>query len=196
MSLKKRIKREDILEGAAQVIRQGGAGALTARSLASQLGCSTQPLYSEFGSLEALLEALPGYLHEKYLLADCTSYKDFGRVFLRFAAREKELFCFLYLRRRGEDALPLEDPNRERTLKLLTHCLELSPEEADRLHRRMQFYCYGLGVMIATGYRALTDEELERELTDMFAMLVRHYKNVPDETSLAAWMERARHDIG
>lgn len=146
MPLKKRIKREDILEGAAQVIREGGAEALTARSLAARLGCSTQPLYSEFGSLEALLEALPGYLHEKYLSADCTSYKDFGRVFLRFAAREKELFCFLYLRHRSEDALPLEDPNRERTLKLLTRCLELSPEEAAGLHRRMQFYCYGLGV--------------------------------------------------
>ena len=49
MPTKKRIQREDILKAAVQVIRREGPSALTMRRIAAQVGCSTQPLYSEFG---------------------------------------------------------------------------------------------------------------------------------------------------
>lgn len=194
MPPKKRIQKQDILAAAAQVIRQKQTP--TVRSIAAQLGCSTQPLYSEFGSQEKLFEALPEYLRQTYLAAHCTSYKDYGRVFLRFAAEEKELFQYLYLRRREPGQTLLEDPNRELTLQLLASNLEMSGEQAAEMHRRMQYYCYGLGVMIATGYRDMSAEEIDRELTDIFVILLRHYKQVPDEATLAYWLERSRHLIG
>ena len=64
MPPKKRIQKQDILAAAAQVIRQKQTP--TVRSIAAQLGCSTQPLYSEFGSQEKLFEALPEYLRQTY----------------------------------------------------------------------------------------------------------------------------------
>ena len=45
MPRSKQIEKQDILRAAADVIRQKGEGALTVRSIAAQLGCSTQPLY-------------------------------------------------------------------------------------------------------------------------------------------------------
>ena len=61
----KRIEKEDILRAAVQVVRTQGEGALSVRGIAKELGCSTQPLYSEFGSMEELRAALTAELDEK-----------------------------------------------------------------------------------------------------------------------------------
>ena len=53
-----RISKQDILKAAARVIHQRGEHALSVRSIAAELGCSTQPLYSQFGSQEQLQQAL------------------------------------------------------------------------------------------------------------------------------------------
>ena len=46
MPPQKRIFREDILEAAADLVRQEGPAALSVRNIAKKLGCSTQPVYS------------------------------------------------------------------------------------------------------------------------------------------------------
>ncbi len=192
MAAKKRIRRQEILAAAAEVIRRDGASALTMRRIAGQLGCSTQPLYSEFGSQEQLFEALPEYLQQTFLSAQCGSYRDFGRLFLCFAGEEKELFRFLYLRSRDPGQSRMEDANWERTVGLLVRSLELDWEQAAEMHRRMQLYCYGLGAMIATGYRTMTQEEIDRELTEFFSLLLRYYKRADGEEELTYWLERSR----
>lgn len=193
MAAKKRIGREEILAAATAVIRQNGASSLTMRRIAEQLGCSTQPLYSEFGSQEQLIEALTAYVRQRFLSAVCSSYRDFGRVFLRFAGEEKELFRFLYLRRRKPEETAVGDINLERTLELLMRSLEMDRKQAEQMHRQMQYYCYGLGTMIATGYRTMTQTEIDRELTDFFSLLLRHYKQAEEEASLTYWLERSRN---
>lgn len=193
MPARKHIQREDILAAAAQVIRTGGASALTMRNVARQLGCSTQPIYSTLGGQEQLHEALSEYLRRKYLSVAGNSYRDFGRAFLWFAGEEKELFRFLYLRRRAPEQTILEDVNLDRTLELLMRTLELDRERATELHRHMQHYCYGLGAMIATGYRTMDREEIDRELTQFFSLLLRCYKQATDEETLAYWLGRSRN---
>lgn len=193
MAAKKRIGREEILAAATAVIRQNGASSLTMRRIAEQLGCSTQPLYSEFGSQEQLIEVLTAYVRQRFPSAVCSSYRDFGRVFLRFAGEEKELFRFLYLRRRKPEETAVEDINLERTLELLMRSLEMDRKQAEQMHRQMQYYCYGLGTMIATGYRTMTQTEIDRELTDFFSLLLRHYKQAEEEASLTYWLERSRN---
>ena len=193
MAAKKRIGREEILAAATAVIRKNGASSLTMRRIAEQLGCSTQPLYSEFGGQEQLIEALTAYIRQRCLSAVCSSYRDFGRVFLRFAGEEKELFRFLYLRHRKPEETALEDVNLERTIESLMRSLEMDRKQAEQMHRQMQYYCYGLGTMIATGYRTMTQEEIDRELTDFFSLLLRHYKQAEGEASLSYWLERSRN---
>lgn len=195
MPTKKRIQRKDILEAAVQLIRQEGAAALTMRRIAAQVGCSTQPLYSEFGGQEQLLDALRAWIRAQYLTLPCCTYRDFGRLFLRFAGEERELFCFLYLRKRPATQTLVEDPNLTPTLNLLQETLDISPEEAAELHHRMQYYCYGLGTMIATGYRTMSPEEIDRELTEFFCLLLEHYKHASDAQTLAYWLERSRHPM-
>ena len=191
----KQIEKQDILGAAAEVVRQKGEQALTVRNIAAQLGCSTQPLYYEFANIDQLRAELLPYVREHYLQFRCSNYKAFGRHFLNFARQEKELFRFVYLRRRNPGEKLLDDVNCEETARLLAKNLEMPAQTARAMHRQMQFRCYGLGVMLATCYCEMTQEEIERELTEFYCMILRHYKGITDDAQLQYWLERSRNLI-
>lgn len=193
MPAKKRIFREDILAASVDVIRQWGPDGLSVRHIAQAMGASTQPIYSEFHSLEALKSALLEYVREGFLLFRSTNYKDFALAFLRFAKSEPQLFKFMYLRQREPQEKLLDDVNLELTVSLLAKSLEMPLAIAREMHQRMQYYCYALGVMLATDYRDLSEAELNKELTDLLCIMLGHYKGVRSEAELQPWLEKARH---
>ena len=191
----KQIEKQDILRAAAEVIRQKGESALTVRSIAGVLGCSTQPLYYEFANIEQLRAELLPYVRQQYLQFRCSNYKEFGRHFLNFARQEKELFRFVYLRRRAPGETLLDDINYDETIRLLSQNLEMEPETARRMHHQMQLRCYGLGVMLATDYLELTEAQIETELTEFYSLILRHYKGTTDDAQLQYWLGRSRNLI-
>ena len=191
----KQIEKQDILRAAAEVIRQKGESALTVRSIAGVLGCSTQPLYYEFANIEQLRAELLPYVRQQYLQFRCSNYKEFGRHFLNFARQEKELFRFVYLRRRAPGETLLDDINYDETIRLLSQNLEMEPETARRMHHQMQLRCYGLGVMLATDYLELTEAQIETELTEFYSLILRHYKGITDDAQLQTWLGRSRNLI-
>ena len=191
----KQIEKQDILRAAAEVIRQKGESALTVRSIAGVLGCSTQPLYYEFANIEQLRAELLPYVRQQYLQFRCSNYKEFGRHFLNFARQEKELFRFVYLSRRAPGETLLDDINYDETIRLLSQNLEMEPETSRRMHHQMQLRCYGLGVMLATDYLELTEAQIETELTEFYSLILRHYKGITDDAQLQYWLGRSRNLI-
>lgn len=54
----KKISKETIIDAAVDVLREGGAAAINARSVAKELGCSTQPIYLSFQNMDDLKAAM------------------------------------------------------------------------------------------------------------------------------------------
>ena len=54
MPPKVKVSKEDIKTAAVEMVRESGAEALNARALAAKLGCSTQPIFSNFSSMEEI----------------------------------------------------------------------------------------------------------------------------------------------
>ena len=54
----KKVSKEKIIDAAVEVLRDGGFSAINARSVAKKLGCSTQPIYLSFQSMDELKAAL------------------------------------------------------------------------------------------------------------------------------------------
>ena len=52
MAPRNKFAREEMVEAAIQVVRKNGAASLTAKSLAEELGTSTQPVFTCFGTME------------------------------------------------------------------------------------------------------------------------------------------------
>lgn len=195
MPPKKRIFKEDILEASIRAIKKQSASALTVRNIAAELQSSTQPIYSEFENLDCLKKELYKYASEKYLRFHFTNYKELAIAFLTFAKKEKELFKFLYLRRRDSGEKLPDDINYTITVELLSKNLEMDPQRAKDMHHWMQYYCYTMGVMMATDYRDLSSEEISHELTELYSIMLRHYKEVKSEEELQYWLNKSRNLI-
>ena len=172
MPPQKRIFREDILEAAADLVRQEGPAALSVRNIAKKLGCSTQPVYSEFENMETLREELTARVRERCLREDAGSYKQVALSFLQFARREKNLFQLVYLRRRVEVDLPTERLNRAypeqvptKVLRtLFSYYIANRPEDSDWVVLPvMNFDCYFGDTKFGRKYLAmLPDEVIQR----------------------------------
>lgn len=54
----RKVSKEQIIDAAVEVLRDDGFSAINARSVAKKLGCSTQPIYFSFKSMEELKSAL------------------------------------------------------------------------------------------------------------------------------------------
>ena len=54
MPPKVKIAKEDIVNAAVELVRQYGPQALNARELAARLCCSTQPIFSNFATMDEL----------------------------------------------------------------------------------------------------------------------------------------------
>lgn len=193
MPPQKRIFREDILKAAVKLVQEQGAPALSVRNIAKELNCSTQPIYSEFENMETLRDELMSYIREHYLREDADSYKQVALSFLHFARREKNLFQLIYLRQRAAGETFFEDPNEMQTIHKLEANLMLSRQQAAEMHRRMQYYCYSMAVMMATGYLDFSEKEISEELTEYYRIILSYYKQVKSEEELQHWLGRSRN---
>ncbi len=190
MPATKKISKEAIIDAAVDVLREGGAAAINARSVAKKLGCSTQPIYLSFQSMEELKAAMTRRamaLHTQHVREwlrrldgenSCGSqhsrYGSYGMGFVKFAAEERHLFRWLYLD--GEQFGPYQDD------VLLPEIIAAMVEEygydealARQLHQDMAYYSYGLAIQANTGHLRLTDAALLAAFRREFTALAAYY---------------------
>ena len=111
MPPKVKVTKEDIVNVSLELVRKNGVDAINARAIASALNCSTQPLFSNFESMEELQATVGSAAYDLYLdfirveveSEKYPQYKAFGMAYIRFAREEKELFKFLFMRDRTDD---------------------------------------------------------------------------------------------
>lgn len=175
MPPKVKITKEDIIDIAVELVRREGAGALNARAVAAALDCSTQPIFSNFTTMEELRGTVIQAAYQRYLTfieeevrADkYPQYKAFGMAYIRFAKEEQELFRLLYMRdRRGEDLSPSSD--FEQAVQMLMHANGLSRERAQLMHLEMWSCVHGIATMLATDFLPLDEASVSEILSDVY----------------------------
>ena len=182
MPPKVKITKEGILETAIELLRQNGEGSVNARSLASALNCSTQPIFSNFATMEELQEAMVATAYDQYLAflqkeaesGTYPAYKAFGMAYIRFAEEEKELFRLLFMRDRG-GAPRASTPDFEASVDMIMRANGISRPKAERMHFEMWAYVHGIATMLATSFVPLGREEISEMLTDVYqGLCARH----------------------
>ena len=184
MPPKIRIRKEEIVSAAVELVRRDGAAALNVRAVAARLGCSTQPIFSNFASVEALRAAVlaaADALYHEYLQRETESgefppYKASGMAYIRFATEEKELFKLLFMRDRSAEPDKEDFSEIDRLCIPLRQALGLSPEQARQFHLEMWAFVHGIAVMAATDYLLLDRPSVSRMLTDCYQGLAHRYK--------------------
>lgn len=183
MPPKIKITKAEIVDTALNLVREAGEQALNARSIAGELKCSTQPVFSNFETMEDLHEAVKEAAYaryQSYLKADMEAgkyppYKVSGMAYIRFAREEKELFKLLFMCDRSNET-PEDDREFFRPLLgLLQKNLGLSEDEAYLFHMETWICAHGMATMLATSFVDWNEEFISRVLTDTYEGIKRSY---------------------
>ena len=153
-----RFSREAVLNAAYQLIRREGPAALNARSVAKELGGSTQPIFRLFTNMDDLKasvieQALQDWKNKLRMRMQDSAfpYLSIGMSYLIFARDEPELFKLLFMRDRVSDG-SCTDYNVDFGIPLIEHAVGVDVSTARQLYERNWLYCHGLAVAIATKY--------------------------------------------
>lgn len=184
MPPKVKTTREDIVNAAVEIVRTQGAQAVNARTVAAFLGCSTQPVFSNFATMEALhfAAAEQAYrLHREYMRLEIESgrypaYKANGMAYIRFAREERELFKLLYMCDRAGAPIPENTELNVEMEDLVHRNTGLGGADSKLFHLEMWAFVHGIATMFATGFLDLDWELVSNMLTDAYLGLKKHYE--------------------
>ena len=175
MPPKVKITKDEIIKTAVELIRQEGESGLNARSIAASLGCSTQPIFSNFKSMEELDDAIVAAAYDRYfefIRRELASekyppYKAYGMAYIRFAREEKKLFKMLFMcDREGKDLTPAEDFNA--SVEIIMNANGVTRETAELIHLEMWTFVHGVATMMATSFLTLDGELISNMLSDVY----------------------------
>ena len=170
-----KITKQEIIQTAVELVRSQGENAMNARAISAVLQCSTQPIFSNFASMEDLQGevVVAAYdLYLEFLKREAESgaypqYKAFGMAYIRFAKEERELFRLLFMRDRGgEELTPTSD--FEASVEIIMKANDISRETAQSIHMEMWACVHGIATMMATSFLALEWDTISQMLSDVY----------------------------
>ena len=188
MAPKNKFSREEMIEAAVQVVRKNGAASLTAKSLAKELGTSTQPVFTCFGTMDAAkaeVYAAAERLFEAYLaegMKEKISFFGFGMQYIRFARMEPELYRLLFLMRPddlGIGAFATMRHMQELVRPSLAEIYHIRAQEADRYFRDLWLVVHSLSTLIVTGDCPYSDGEIGQILTGFSVSIFKAIREIP-----------------
>ena len=188
MPASRKVTRADIIDAAFEVLRTRGFAAVNARSVAAELGCSTQPIYLSFANMDELKCELTTRAVDEHVGRVISAirdndgtrshYSDYGLGFIHFAVQEKQLFRWLYLED-GQIGKKQIDVLLPEIIKTIVSEYGYSEETALNFHRDMSVFAYGLAILLNSGSIVLSDYEIARRLARNFLALTSLYGAPP-----------------
>ena len=174
MPPKMKFSRDEIIAAALDIVRRGGIAALTARSLAAELGSSSKPVFGLFANMQEVQDEVvraanaeyQAFLYTEMMRGAYKPYKASGMAYIAFARKEKELFKLLFMRDRTDETTEAEDESLNGIISLISRNTGLSEEQARLFHLEMWIFVHGIATMIVTNYLDWEEEYVSRALTD------------------------------
>ncbi len=188
MAPKNKFTKEEMVEAAMRVVRAKGIAGLTAKTLAGELGTSTQPVFTAFGSMEGVRQevyAAAVRVYDSYTNAGLREKIPFfgvGMQYIRFAREEPELYRFLFLTRTQDQEYSAVKSMRhlqELVRPALVDIYHITTAEADLYFRDLWFVVHSLSTMIVTGDCPYSDREIGQILTGFSISICKSIKEIP-----------------
>lgn len=172
MGRKTQITKDTILETALQMLIRDGYGAITVKTLAAEIGCSTQPVVWHFESMsgfrKAFLEYCMDYAKRQFTVWN-KSLDDLlaetARGYITIACNMPNLFRFVFVDnkdecRNSEVVQKLQLDNTKRIIHLLCEEKGLTETQAASFLMNYEFYIHGIASYTASGFVNYPEEEI------------------------------------
>lgn len=186
MAPKTKFTKEEMAAAALRVVRAKGIDSLTAKTIAEELGTSTRPIFTGFGSMDEVRQAVCAAalrVYDGYTAAGLKEEVPFlgvGRSYIRFAREEPELYRLLFLTRSPEYGAMQSMRHLQAIVRpTLTDIYRITAEEADRYFRDLWLVVHSLATLIVTGDCPYSDREIGQILTGFSLSICKAIKEIP-----------------
>ncbi len=170
MAPRQKITKDMILESGFELAKRNGIESVNSRNVAKELSCSTQPVFSQFPTMEELRKAVFDYACEKcvYEILKNKEKKDFlsltTRWYLNLIRNEKNLYKLIYFSSGFEHNSVIEmmlnyDSNKEMINKMQSDYSLKETQCTDILLRTFSLL-HGIGSLIAFNDLQISDDEI------------------------------------
>ena len=180
------VTKERILSASLDLVRSGGPSALTARSLCARLGCGANAIFSSFGSIQGVRDAVREEARKLYrkrvgdgfLLNP--PFKGFGMAFIWFAMDEPNLFSMIMEAKMQpasyKDYIDSYVGFKAESLSAIAGTFGLHGEDAETLYYQLILVAMGLASTCTSGRSGLTIPQVSEILgknVRAFLMVIR-----------------------
>lgn len=188
MAPRNKYSREEMIEAAVRVVRQKGIDALTAKALASELGVSTQPVFTCFHTIEeakhevriAAERVYDNYVEEGLCMK--VPFLGVGMQYIHFAKEEPQLYRLLFLMANEEGNSSVMNAlhhSQDLVRESLQQTYHIDAQTADRYFRDMWLVVHSLATLVVTDGCPYSEEEMEHILTGFSVSLCKSIKEIP-----------------
>ena len=168
MARKETVTKQMILDAAFEMAGENGYREVTARKLASHIGCSTQPIFRVYKNMEELwaavydkaVEYFQAFLMKNEHKSDIP-FVDLGMAYISFAMEEKNLFQLLFVTKGNVQKEMYEVVNGEggNVVKEISKAASQGCKNASAMFMNMFIFIHGAACMSLTGDYDLKDDE-------------------------------------
>ena len=180
------ITKDKILAAAIDIVRKDGADALTARKLSAALGCGANAIFSSFGSMEGVLDAVRAearcFFKERVGAGFSLNppFKGFGLALVWFAMDEPELFKLIMESQTPaksfESYIDTQIGFKEESIAAIRQSFGLQGKDAEMLYYQMTLVGLGLARSCVDGCAPLHLQQVSEILgknVRAFLMVIR-----------------------
>ncbi len=170
MSRKQSITKEMLLEAAFTIVKDRGKDELSARNLAGQCGCSTQPIfriYSGMGELEhELFEKCIDFFSDFYKKCPETEnvpFVNLGLAYIKFASEYPNLFRLLFIdgANSGMSMYDLINGGKNNfVIHEIKKIPDISTDEAGVIFMRIWIFIHGMACMVIRDDFDMSQDEI------------------------------------
>ena len=173
MPPKPKFTKEELIQTALELTREGGLEMVVARNLGKKLNTAPSTIFTHFRSVEeirqAVIEAVRA-IYNEYVeegLKMVPPMKGFAVQYIRFAMEESNLYSVLFMNKRDNvkyvDFI-VNEGHYEKVITAAERDFSLNREQAEFVYHNMWAYAHGIAVMSATGVCNFSIEEVAQML--------------------------------
>lgn len=186
MPPRQRITKEILLEHAFQIAESKGISAVTSRSVAKSAGCSIQPVFSQFPTMDELRQATFDYACSKFVgeVLAFENQPDFmTKVVLwtiDLARNKPHLYRLLYFSGGFQGETLMESmmtyESNQKMIEKMAGSYELDVESCRDILMRSCLFLLGIGTMICENHFTYSDEQIFQMMKQTVADMVQGAK--------------------
>lgn len=186
MAPKNKFTKGEMIEAALRVVRTKGIDCLTAKTIADELGTSTRPVFTAFGSMDEVRQGVyeaAVQVYDSYTgagLQEKIPFLGVGKSYIRFAQEEPELYRLLFLTRTPEHSAIRSMQHLQALVRpAVMNIYHITAEEADLYFRDLWLVAHSLSTLIVTGDCPYSEQEIGQILTGFSISICRSIKEIP-----------------